>query len=85
MKKLITMALLAVLLTSCGSSKRIDDKLYECYGFFDKSEIKDEKIHYEFVSMNLVPGIIFSETILVPLVLFGLQSHCPIEKKEGKK
>ena len=79
--KLIAMIMLATLLVSCGDSKRIDGKVYECYGFFDKSEIKDDKIRYKFVSMNIVPAVIFSETLVAPVIIFGLQSHCPIEKK----
>jgi len=80
MKKIVMMILMSILISSCGSSKRIDGREYECYGFFDKAEIKQDNINYKFVTMNLFPGIIFGETIVAPLLIFGFQSHCPTDK-----
>lgn len=80
MKKLVLMTLLTTLISSCGNSMNIDGKEYECYGFFDKDEVKQEHINYKFVKVNLVPGILFSETIVAPLLIFGFQSHCPTGK-----
>lgn len=84
MKKLITMILLSTLLVSCGSPKKIDGIDYQCYGFLDKDEVKDKDISYKFVSINLFPAVIFSETIVVPILIFALQSHCPVGKKVKK-
>jgi len=78
MRVLILTTLL--LLASCGRSKVIEKVEYECYGLWDKREIKDKTIEYVPVVMNIIPGIIFSETIIVPAFLLALQTHCPIGK-----
>lgn len=82
MRKLLLILSTLTLLSSCGNSRKIGDTTYECYGFIDKSEIRQDHIRYEFVSANLVPAILFSETIIAPILIFGFQSHCPISEKE---
>jgi len=69
-------------MTSCGKPMTVNDKFYDCYGFFDSDELKQEEMNYSFVKKNLIPGIIFSETIVVPLLIFGYTSHCPVGLKK---
>lgn len=80
MKKLIILVLAAILLSSCGHSlKGPDNKIYECYGFFDKDDIKKDNIRYELVGGNIVLCIVFFESLVVPILLLGFQTHCPVE------
>jgi len=81
MKNLIILLLAGLLLTSCGDPITKNGKTYECYGFFDKDEIKSQDVKYSFVGMNLFPMVIFSKTIIVPVLLLGFQTHCPIQEK----
>ena len=77
MKKLVLLMSMIILLISCGSSMTVNGKTYECYGYFDRDEVKKKEMNYYFVKKNLFPIIIFSETILAPVLILGYTSHCP--------
>ena len=77
--------LISMLLFSCGKPKTINGKIYPCYGFFDKIDNKKPNIQYGFVVKNLIPSVIFAETIMVPILILGYQSHCPIDTKNNKE
>ena len=74
-----------ILLSSCADSKEfvIDGKLttVEPYGWFDL-EAKNDSIHYEVCTGNVVLSIIFSETIIAPILITGTQIFEPIKKNK---
>ena len=84
--KITAALLLATLsLASCADSKEfvIDGKLttVEPYGWFDL-EAKNDSIHYEVCTGNVVLSIIFSETIIAPILITGTQIFEPIKKNK---
>ena len=76
--------LLLLLLNSCADSKefKINNKnvIVEPYGWFDTKE-KNDSINYKINTGNIVLSFIFSETIVVPIVLTGTQLWEPVNKK----
>jgi len=76
--------LLLLLLNSCADSKefKINNKnvIVEPYGWFDTKE-KNDSINYKINTGNIVLSVIFSETIVVPIVITGTQLWEPVNKK----
>jgi len=67
---------LLLLLTACESSRHVDG--YgdaECIGVDD---MKDPKLTYEVSTRNVIVGLIFVETIIVPIVTVLDQFYCPV-------
>ncbi len=83
MKKLLFI-LLCFTFTSCAESKKfvIDNKEVEIhpYGWFDL-EAKHDSIQYKVCAANVFWSVIFSETLIVPIVLTGDQLWEPKAKK----
>jgi hypothetical protein len=77
MKTLVLATLL--LLSSCGEPIRQNGALYECYGAFDKDEIKSQHVDYELELGNVVWAVILSETVIVPIWLVGWNIYCPVK------
>lgn len=71
MKFLIS--LLALLLAGCTSRM----PLGECVGINGQ---KDPKLHYEYNATNIVVGLIFVESIVVPIVVVLDELECPTMK-----
>ena len=78
--KLLSVLMLLVLLTSCGSPLQVDGKTYECLGVHERSE-KLSNLEYEIVTGNIVLDIVFSETIVVPAILLLTEFECPVKVK----
>lgn len=75
MKKTITMLALALGLGACTS----ETSLGPCIGAFDDG---DPKFVYETSTKNVVLAVLFSETIVVPLVVIAKETKCPVSKRE---
>lgn len=71
-------------LSSCADSKDfiIDGKktTVEPYGWFDL-DAKNDSINYRVSVGNVVWSVIFSETIVVPIILTGDSLYEPVSKK----
>jgi type IV pilus biogenesis protein CpaD/CtpE len=84
MKKLLTLLIIALSIVSCADSKEftIDNKTVkvEPYGWFDKSQ-KNDSINYKVNTGNVILSIVFSETIIVPIILTGEELWEPVSKK----
>jgi major membrane immunogen (membrane-anchored lipoprotein) len=75
MKKLITsMLIVAALTTSCKQSNSNG----QCVGLMDK-ENKSPEHQYDISLWNVFLAVIFSETIVVPIVVVGYMLECPEE------
>jgi len=87
MKKVLIMLALALTHGSCADSKdfEIDGKTVtvEPYGWFDTTQANDS-INYKVNTGNIIWSVIFSETIVVPVVLTGYELYEPVSKKESK-
>jgi hypothetical protein len=78
--KLIILALLALILMSCADAKTIDGKTYQTYGFMNQED-KSDSIQYKASLGSLVVGVVFFETIVVPIYVFGYDFYEPVAKK----
>ena len=78
--KLIILALLALILMSCADAKTIDGKTYQNYGFMNQED-KSDSIQYKASLGSLVVGVVFFETIVVPIYVFGYDFYEPVAKK----
>ena len=89
MKKIISILLIAILslstMSGCANDRNITiqtkDKIErvhaEPYGLCDKDEVKIEGVKYSVSVGNVVLGVIFCETIIVPILVFGWYLYEP--------
>jgi starvation-inducible outer membrane lipoprotein len=81
MKKLAMIVAASLLLTGCAKPQVIDGKEYPAYGLLNESTNKSEKVCYETKVGAIVAGVIFIETIIVPIVAFGYRLNEPVRAK----
>jgi len=72
MKRIIAAILFCTVLTSCKYSNSNG----RCVGPMNQNE-RETNTEYEASFWNMFMGIIFIETIIVPVVVFGYASECP--------
>lgn len=73
--------LVGLLFTSCAEEKTIDGVTYRPYGLLNESTQKNPDINYEVSGWALCSGIVFVETIIVPVYVFGYNLWEPVGKK----
>jgi len=78
---ILILMVVAMLFASCASKKTIDGKTYRTYGVLNEDIYKNDSIQYRVSGWAIVSGIIFSETIIVPVYVFGFHLWEPIYKK----
>ena len=84
MRKLVTVLVTIILLTSCADSKEftIDGKkqTIEPYGWFDL-EAKNDSINYKVNVGNVIWSVVLVETVVAPILITGDQLFEPVSKK----
>ncbi len=88
MKKFLVILTISLFLFACADSKdlKINGELTKVdpYGWFDQDE-KVECVNYRICVVNIVLSIIFSETLIVPILVTGTQLWEPSSvRKECK-
>lgn len=73
MKKLLVLIVAAVLLGGCTTRTEYG----ECIGLGESGQ-KD--LHYKLSAWNLAMGVIFVETLVVPVVVAANELSCPVGK-----
>lgn len=87
MKKFIVALLLSCFMLgnmACGDNKILCRavetkkvcKEYQTYGFFSMDD-KDPSVHYSVVGQNVFWSILFSESIVIPILILGLDMYEP--------
>lgn len=91
MKKLVSLVLIALLLLStmsCSSERtiKIDGvrTVVPYYGAISADEERRDDVVYEASIWNVVMGIIFVETIIAPVYIFGFNTMKPVRQKTYK-
>jgi hypothetical protein len=77
MKKILLIALAAVLLAGCTSRTEYG----QCVGLSDD---KDPALHYKVSIWNAFLSVVFVETIIVPIIVVVDEIECPVGKREVK-
>lgn len=80
MKTISVLLASAFLLSSCGGAT-VCGVQYDSYGLLNQDEKKNSDISYKISVGSLVVGIIFLETIIVPIYVFGFDLFTPVGKK----
>ena len=70
--------LLSIALTSCADDRVIDNVRYEPVGWFGE---RNPNIEYSYSGETIIWSIIFSETIIAPILLTGTALWEPEYKK----
>ena len=78
MKNLIALMLLSLALVGCAESKSINNKVIPPYGLFNEQAEKVPGVVYEISAPNIIVAIIFCETIVVPVYIFGWNMYQPV-------
>lgn len=79
MKKLLlcsAVLALSLLTSACTTRTRYGD----CIGVGDNPE---PQLNYRFSAWNIAVGVVFSETIVVPIIVVVDELKCPVSKKNG--
>jgi hypothetical protein len=82
MKKLfavVALTLLLVLVAGCEDSRIVNNKSEPCVGINESD--RNPKLEYRASTQNVVLAVIFSETIIVPIVVVLNETFCPIGTK----
>ncbi len=96
MKKILNLVLVASLLfmfSACSDSRSVttyseqkgkivsQSHVYEPYGWIDFNEKKNPNVEYEIVYGNIVWSVIFSASLLIPVILTGFYLYEPVGPK----
>ena len=79
-KKLLVVLALALMLfgvLSCGTDRRINGKVCETYGIFNKDDVRCPNVRYCTIVGNVVWGILLLKTIVAPVYFFGFSIQEP--------
>lgn len=75
MKKILLLAIAAVFLTGCTRHTEYGN----CIGLVNSRP--DPSLVYEVSVWNVIMGVVFIETIIVPVVVLLNSTHCPTGKR----
>jgi hypothetical protein len=76
--------MMALALAGCSSSFHSNGKTYEPYGLVNQNTQKSDKACYEISFADVAMGVIFIESIIVPIYIVGWDMYEPVkEKKNG--
>lgn len=82
MKVIIIIILGLLLLSSCSQNKTFKNGLTaEPYGLVNKDEIQLDTVVYEINTSDVLYGIIFCETVIVPIYIVGWDLYEPVRLK----
>ena len=87
MKRYIAIYLLAVtviLSTACQTSGVVNGKEYQAYGLLNQDVQKSPDVVYEGSARNIIIGIIFIETVFVPVYVVGWDLYVPVKPAVNK-
>lgn len=77
-KKIALMLALVGLLAACGQNRTINEVTYGTYGLLSPASSVNPNIEYRVVWSNLVLSFLFSETLIVPVLLIGYDLFEPV-------
>ncbi len=77
----IVIILVIVTISGCSQNAIFNGVEYKTHGLINKSEIRNPNIRYKIVWGNVFLGIIFAETIIIPIYIFGYDLYEPIGVK----
>lgn len=80
-KVLVLLVLIGLLFASCAEQKTIDGVTYRPYGIFNQDTQKNPNIEYELSGWAIFSGVVFVETIIVPIYTFGYNLWEPVGLK----
>ena len=83
-KVLLSLVIVLALFTSCARPKTIDGLTYRPYGLFNAESVANDSIYYEASPGSVICGIIFCETIIAPVYIFGWRTMEPVGKINPK-
>lgn len=84
MKRLISLVLVVLLISSCGKSLVVDKVEYKPVGLISmntKNNTYSDSINYEPCWGNIILGAILVETIIAPIYFYGFSMFNPVSKK----
>lgn len=86
MKRAIMMCVAAsLLLGGCAQPKTICGVQYQSYGFLNSDDLRNPDVQYKVSIGSLVLAIIFFETVIVPIYVFGFDIMEPVGRKPAIK
>lgn len=70
MKKMIAIMLCVFMMAGCAKDVRVHGEMAKSYGLFNK-ERRNPNANYSLSAGSILVAIIFSETVIIPIYVFG--------------
>jgi len=77
----LIVTMIGITVSGCGDRKVIGGVEYDTYGLLNQDDKKNPDIQYEVIWGNIFWGIVLSETIIVPIYVFGFSLFEPVGPK----
>jgi hypothetical protein len=88
MRNFVVLSIIVLMCISCAQEKtfRIDNKdvVVKPYGWMNPDD-KNDSIQYKVCNANIFWYVLLSETIVVPVILTGIELYEPYQKKTSTK
>ena len=85
MNKTIMLLSMCLLLAGCNNTKTINGVTYDVYGLANMDDKKNPNIEYEISTGSVITAVIFSETVIIPLYIVGVDLWQPVGPKPAIK
>ncbi len=83
-RKLISILLIATMLTACGQPINHNGKHYPTVGIVNQADQRSEKMCYEVSVGNVIWSILLIETVVFPIHFIGWSLWSPVGPKGEK-
>ena len=85
MYKVFILLSMCLLLAGCNNTKTINGVTYDVYGLANMDDKKNPNIEYEISTGSVITAVIFSETVVIPLYILGVDLWQPVGVKSAIK
>lgn len=85
MNKTFMLLSMCLLLAGCNNTKTINGVTYDVYGLANMDDKKNPNIEYEISTGSVITAVIFSETVVIPLYILGVDLWQPVGLKPAIK
>jgi predicted small secreted protein len=85
MNKTFMLLSMCLLLAGCNNTKTINGVTYDVYGLANMDDKKNPNIEYEISTGSVITAVIFSETVIIPLYIVGVDLWQPVGPKPAIK
>lgn len=80
-RTVVALTLMGIVLSGCAKSRVFEGVEYKPYGVVNEQAVKNEKVCYVVSAGSVIVGVIFVESVIAPMYVFGWDLMEPIRLK----